>query len=143
MNIYETYRETEILTADPIRLTEILYREAVEATRLARACLHAGEIESRGRAISRVSGIVIELASSLDQARGGELSRTLAELYVYILGRLTDAHASQIEQPLAEVEQLLLTLLDGWSSLNSAGPEVPPELYANLEAEREQVCCTF
>ena len=144
MDIYEAYRESEILTAHPIRLTELLYRGALDATREARSFLRAGDIEARGKAISKASEIVIELASALDRNRGGELSRNLSELYVYILGRLTTAHMEQREEPLAEVEKLIETLLEAWSTLNlAADPTVPPELYASPDVEPERFSCTF
>jgi flagellar protein FliS len=143
MNIYETYRQSEILEADPIRLIDLLYRGALDAVRDARTCLRAGDIAARGNAVSKASGIVIELATSLDHERGGDFSRNLAELYVYMLGRLTEAHTSQKEEPLTEVENLLATLLEAWASLTPAEPEVPAELYASAGVETEHFSCSF
>jgi flagellar secretion chaperone FliS len=143
MDIYEAYRESEILTADPIRLTELLYRGALDATRNARGYLRAGDIEARGRAISNASAILLELAAALDRDRGGEVSRNLAELYVYMLGRLSTAHIEQREEPLAEVERLIGTLLEAWSTLNGAAePVIPAELYATADLEAERFSCT-
>jgi flagellar protein FliS len=143
MNIYETYRQTEVLTADPVRLIDILYRGALDAARDARTCLRSGDIAGRGNAVSKASAILIELASSLDQERGGEFSRNLGELYIYMLRRLTTAHAQQTEEPLAEVEKLLMTLVEAWSALTPAEPEVPAELYATAGAETERFSCSF
>ncbi|HET8549349.1 MAG TPA: flagellar export chaperone FliS [Bryobacteraceae bacterium] len=143
MNAYETYRESEILSADPVRLIELLYHGAVDAVREARMFLRAGDIEARGRAVSRASAILLELAASLDSERGGDLSRNLAELYVYMHGRLSTAHLTQTEDPLAEVEKLLVTLLEGWNTLQCADPEVPAELNATAEAHAERFSCTF
>jgi flagellar secretion chaperone FliS len=143
MDIYDAYRESEILTADPIRLTELLYRGALDATREARGFLRAGDIEARGRAISKASAILLELAGSLDRERGGEVGRNLAELYVYMLGRLSTAHIEQREEPLAEVEKLIGTLLEAWSTLNvAAEPAVPAELYARADVDAERFSCT-
>jgi flagellar secretion chaperone FliS len=144
MNIYEAYRESQIVTADPIRLTELLYRGAMDATRQARGCLRAGEIEARGRAISKASAILIELAASLDRDSGGEVARNLAELYVYMLGRLSTAHIEQREEPLLEVEKLIGTLLEGWTTLNvAAEPAVPADLYTTPDVEAERFSCTY
>lgn len=143
MNIYETYREAEVQTANPIRLIELLYRGAVDAVRDARNYLRAGDIEARGRAVSKASAILLELAASLDRERGGEFSRNLAELYVYMQGLLSTAHIEQSDEPLAEVEKLLGTLLEGWATLNNKEPQVPVELYATAETEAEHFCCTY
>jgi flagellar protein FliS len=143
MNIYETYRESEVDTADPIRLIELLYRGALEAVREARGRLRAGDIEARGRAVSKASAILLELAASLDRERGGDFSRTLSELYVYMQGRLSTAHLEQSDGPLAEVERLLGTLLEAWATLNNKDPEVPVELYATADTEAEHFCCTY
>ena len=58
-----------------------------------------------------------ELAISLDKEVGGEVAENLAELYVYVHKRLGDANIEQSDVPLAEVEKLLVTLLEAWSQL--------------------------
>jgi flagellar protein FliS len=60
--------------------------------------------------------ILNELLHSLDHSVGGDLSRNLARLYTYMQTRLLEANTQQIEPPLAEVQDLLCTLLEGWAS---------------------------
>jgi flagellar protein FliS len=111
---YDRYLETEVLTADPLKLVNILYRAALEAVGAARRHLAAGEIRERSRKINRTWAILHELRRSLDAERGGEISRSLRDLYVYMQGRLIEANARQQDPPLAEVQQLLTTLQEGW-----------------------------
>jgi flagellar protein FliS len=111
---YDRYLETEVLTADPLKLVNILYRAAIEAVGAARRHLAAGEIRERSRKINRAWGMVHELRRSLDEERGGEISRSLRDLYIYMQRRLIEANARQQDAPLAEVEQLLTTLQNGW-----------------------------
>ncbi len=109
------YFETEILTADPVRLVQLLYRGAMDAVAASRRHLSAGAIRERSQQINKAIGIVHELLETLDRVRGGEIARNLAGLYAYMSTRLIEANARQIDAPLAEVETLLATLADAWT----------------------------
>jgi flagellar protein FliS len=110
------YRETEILSADPLKLVQMLYRAALDSVAAARRHVRAKEVAERNAAIMRAWSIVNELMHSLDHAAGGDIARNLAGLYAYIQAQLLEANAKQIEPPLEEVETLLSTLLEGWSA---------------------------
>jgi flagellar protein FliS len=111
---YQTYLENEILSANPIRLVQILYTAALDSIASARRFLRAGDIRARSRAITKAMRIVTELSRCLNREAGGELSRNLANVYGYVLRLLIESNAKQIERPLAEAEQLLSTLADAW-----------------------------
>ena len=121
----ENYLESEVLAASPVGLIRLLYRGARDAVRAGRACLHARDIAGRSRQITKASRIVAELAVSLDHAKGGEISRGLAELYDYMQRRLNDANFQQIEAPLVEVEGLLSTMLEAWDAVSGTEAETP------------------
>lgn len=135
-HFYSNSLETEVLSADPIRLVEMLVAGAVEAVRNARKCLAAGDILGRSRQITKAQAIVTELALSLDRARGGSVAATLAELYDYIQRRLIEANFAQVDPPLADAERLLTTLADAWSECrpSSATTETFPALLDGGEA---------
>jgi flagellar protein FliS len=128
-NGYDSYRESEILSADPMKLVEILYRAAIESISDARGYLARGVIRERSNAISKACEILIELALNLDLQRGGDIARNLAKLYDYMQYRLLQANAEQTDKPLAEVDSLLRTLLEGWQNCAPAatGPTIEPE----------------
>ena len=130
----ENYLETEVLAASPVGLIRLLYRGALDAVRAARACLHARDIAGRSRQIDKASRIVAELTASLDHAKGGDISRSLAELYDYMQRRLNDANFQQIEAPLGEVEGLLSTMLEAWEAVSGAEAPVPAHTYAQSSA---------
>lgn len=134
---YDQYLEHEIMSADPLKLVRILYRAAIEAVSAARAHLGAGDIRERSRAITRALRIVHELARSLDRERGGEIATSLAQLYAYIADRLVEANARQADEPLAEAERLLSTLLEGWSAISVA------ERARDADAEYEPLSCSY
>jgi flagellar protein FliS len=111
----------------------MLYSGAIEATAAARRHLKDREIRQRGRQIMRALEILRELTSSLDP-QYEEISRPLRDLYVYMQGRLIEANVKQIDEPLAEVEQLLKTLHEGWKAA------IPAPLSAG---EHQPVSCTY
>jgi flagellar protein FliS len=117
----DAYLESKILAAEPLELVRLLYRAAGDSVRRARAHLAAGRIAERSREISRALAILSELTTGLDHARGGTLSRSLAELYDYLQRRLLEANLRQKAEPLAEAESLLATLLEAWEQIHPAG----------------------
>ena len=113
-NRYQNYIEEELLTADPVRLIQLLYRGALDSITSARRYLKLGDIRARSRAISKAMTIVTELSLSLNHTAGGELSKNLAEVYAYTQTLLIRANVKQSDPPLQEAERFLSTLLDGW-----------------------------
>ncbi len=130
---YDRYLETEVFSASPVKLVGMLYRAAIEATAAARVHLKAGEIRERSRQIMKTWEIAGELARSLDHAQGGEISKSLNGLYIYMQQQLLEANRKQIDAPLAEVEQLFTTLQEAWSTVSVAqGP---------VAQQYEPLCC--
>ncbi len=144
-NGYHNYVEDQVLTANPVKLVELLYRGALDSIAAARRHLRARDIGSRSRAITKAMLIVTELSRSLDHQAGGALSRHLEELYGYIEHLLIEANIQQSEPPLIEAERLLTTLLDAWSvcaGQESASANYPAEPKA-LSSDDEPVTCSY
>jgi len=121
-NAHDTYLEERILSAGPIELVHLLYQGGIAAVNDARRHLAEGRILPRARAISKACDILVELNTSLDFARGGEISVRLAQLYGYMHRRLVEANRRQSDDALAEVAGLLTTLQEGWSGVTEAAP---------------------
>jgi len=133
---YQSYLDEEVLSANPLKLVELLYRGALDSITSARRFLRLGDIRARSRAINHTMEILVELARSLNHEAGGQVSRNLAELYAYMQTLLIEANTRQSDPPLAQTERLLSTLLEAWSesakavtqNANQAGtllPDVP------------------
>ena len=116
-NPYAAYLESRVLTASPLQLVHLAYEGAIEAVMQARNHLAAKQIAPRVQAITRAQCIIAELQASLDYSRGGDLSTTLGKLYDYMQRRLTDGNTRQIEEPLAEVQNLLETIAGAWKEI--------------------------
>lgn len=136
-NAYQTYVEDEIVTADPIKLVQLLYQGAIEAVGSARVNLASGDIKGRFAAATKVIEILTELSSSLNHEQGGELSARLAALYDYMQRRVIDGNQEQVDAPFAEVERLLGTLGEAWFTLNNV-KEAPARVKAASADYSEQ-----
>ena len=121
---HDSYLESRVLAADPVELVSLLYEACTQAVREARRYLTAGQIAERSREINKACAIVIELATSLDHDRGGEISQRLALLYDYMERRLLQANMQQSDAPLADVLGLLTTLSEAWAGVRQ--PEEKP-----------------
>ncbi|MGD0774652.1 MAG: flagellar export chaperone FliS [Candidatus Solibacter sp.] len=123
---HDAYLESRVLTADPIELVNLLYQACTQAVREARRHLAEGRIAERSREINKACEIVIELATSLDYERGGEISQRLALLYDYMQRRLLEANMQQSDAPLADVLGLLSTLAEAWAGIGKAEAKPKP-----------------
>jgi flagellar protein FliS len=115
----DAYLESKVLSADAVGLINVLYDAALDCVRDAREHLATKDIAARSKAINKTLAIVDLLNASLDHGVGGDISRNLASLYIYIRQRLLEANLNQSEQPLAEVSTLLTTLAEAWRGIRS------------------------
>ena len=119
-NPYGAYLESQVLSASPLQLVVLAYEGAIEAVRQARIHLANKDIFGRSRAITKAQCILTELQSSLNAEQGGEIAIQLRQLYKYMQDRLQQANFRQIDEPLAEVENLLETLASAWKNIAAA-----------------------
>jgi flagellar protein FliS len=114
--------QTAVASASPHRLIEMLFEGLMDALAQARGALRAGQIEVKGRALSRAARIVDEgLRAALDLRDGGELAADLHALYGYLTMRLTAANLRNDEALIDECQRLLSPLQDAWRAI---GPQV-------------------
>ena len=119
-NPYQAYTDGSLFSGNPLNQVIALYQGALEATNQAERALSARDIMGRGRAINKANAILAELLISLDDKRGGEISKNLKRLYCYMQTQLLKAHAKQLAEPISEVSSLLTTLLEGWRGAANA-----------------------
>ena len=109
--------ETALTDASPHRMMAMLYDGALDAVARARMALAGRDIAQRGAAIAKAIRIIDEgLKASLDD-RGGEITRNLRDLYVYMTRRLIEANLHADDGALQEVGRLLETLREGWNGI--------------------------
>lgn len=115
--------DTAVASADPHRLTLMLYDGALEAVRQTAACMQQGLVAEKGRLLGKAVRIVEEgLKASLDRNAGGKLAQQLASLYDYASLRLLQANLRNDAKALDEVTSLLGDLRSAWAQIGAAAP---------------------
>jgi len=115
--------ETGVAAASPQRLVVMLYDGALAALAEARAHLRDGRTAQKGRAIGKAISIVQEgLKAALDVGQGGEIARSLLELYDYIVRCMLLANLRDDVALIDEAARLLTELRGAWATLADAQP---------------------
>ncbi len=122
---------TGVATADGTRLILMLFDGLLDSLSAARGHILHGNIPEKGKAISRASRIVLGLQGSLDFERGGELARTLNDLYGYVTRRLVQANGKNDATIIDEVRGLMAEIRDAWATLPGLMPAQSLSAVAN------------
>jgi flagellar secretion chaperone FliS len=126
-NPVQSYRETQIRTANPGRLIVMLYDGALRSIARASEALDRGVrgYDAANTAIIRAQDIVAELMASLDMERGGEMASNLFGLYAFVNRQLMDANLGKDRKPLETARSLLAELREAWNAI--ADTKTPSE----------------
>lgn len=115
--------ETGVAAASPQRLIVMLYDGALTALAEARGHIQAGRTAQKGRALGKAISIVDEgLKAALDVGQGGDLARSLMELYEYVGRRLLLANLRDDVALIDEAARLLTELRGAWATLADRTP---------------------
>ncbi len=113
----------EIRTATPEMIIVKLYEGAMRFIRVAKDAHVGGRLEERGNAISRTLAIVGELQQSLNMDAGGEISRNLDSLYLFVSDRLLEANVKGRIGALDEALAVIGELHTAWVEIARNPPE--------------------
>lgn len=113
-NAYQKYKDSSVQSASREKLLLMLYEGAIRYTRKAIQACEAKDIAERGMNIGKAFDIVMELNNTLNHEVGGDISKNLEQLYMFITDKLTQANISGKKEPLEQVVKLLETLYAGW-----------------------------
>ena len=111
------YREVAVKTANPLQLVVLLYDAALQSLQEAQEHIRRKSIADRVRCINHSISVISELQAALNLKEGGEIARSLDQLYSYMRQRIFKANLEQRPEPLAEVIKLLENLRSAWSEL--------------------------
>ncbi|MGE0763292.1 MAG: flagellar export chaperone FliS [Bdellovibrionales bacterium] len=113
-NAYQKYKETSVQSAGREKLLLMLYEGAIRFTKKAILACDQKDIAERGMNIGKSYDIIMELNNTLNHEVGGEISKNLEQLYMFMTDRLTKANVTGQKAHLEEVLKLLETLYSGW-----------------------------
>jgi flagellar secretion chaperone FliS len=108
------YLEADVLSRSPEWLVPLLYEHLLKHLRRAAIQISAGDIEGKATSFERAQAIVMELASSLDQEKGGEIAQRLSALYAYFAGEIVTVSRTLDQDHLGRLTAMIAELHDGW-----------------------------
>ena len=111
--------ESEVYSASPHRLIQILMDGVLGKIASARYCIENNNIPGKGESISTAISIVNGLQASLDMEKGGEISENLSNLYDYMARRLLEANIKSDKTILDEIESLLTEIKMAWDTIHT------------------------
>lgn len=111
---YQKYKTTSVQSASREKLLLMLYEGAIRFVKKAIKACEEKDIPERGINIGRAFDIVIELNNTLNHDVGGDISRNLEQLYMFITDQLTQANVKGDRQALEAALKVLETLHEGW-----------------------------
>ena len=103
--------------ASPHRLVQMLLQGAIARIIAAEGHLARGETAQKGESVSVAIGIIGGLQGSLDMEAGGEISKNLRSLYLYMNRQLTEANIKLDVGLCEEVISLLEELNKSWKAI--------------------------
>lgn len=112
--------ESAVNSASPIQLILLLYDGAIGALATAKGHMQEMQFAEKGRLISKATGIIEGLRAVLDFQRGGDIAKSLNDLYEYMKHRLSVANLKNDPEGVAEVMRLLNELRGAWVILEDA-----------------------
>jgi flagellar protein FliS len=113
-NAFQKYKTTSVQSASREKLLLMMYEGAIRFTKQAITALEQKQIAEKGIAIGRAYDVIMELNNTLDHKVGGEISKNLEQLYMFMTEQLTQANIKNNVQHLHNVVRILETLYDGW-----------------------------
>lgn len=116
----DAYRQTQVLSRTPLELVVMLYDGVLRFLGTAEDAVRRGDIPARRTALSKALAIISELQSTLNMEHGGDIARSLDDLYRYASLRLLDAAARNDAEPIEETIRLFRTLREGWEGISTS-----------------------
>jgi flagellar protein FliS len=118
-NGIQSYRKTNVITSDPVKLVIMCYEGAVDSLKLAKEKINEKDYEKKAKAIIKAQDIIAELKCSLDFEKGGQVANNLESLYNYMLRRILQADFNKDVGPIDEVIGMFTELLSAWQEVAS------------------------
>ncbi len=106
--------KTAVYGASPLGLVVMLYEGAIKAINQAASAIQVGRYDEKARMISKAIDIIDGLRESLDLELHSDAAINLNDLYLYMKQRLSVANLKNDLEVLAEVRNLLETILPAW-----------------------------
>ncbi|MDH5762084.1 MAG: flagellar export chaperone FliS [Nitrospinota bacterium] len=135
------YQANDISTASQGQLILMMYDGALKAVNQSIQCMAQKDIAGQSRHILKTQDIVNELSLALDMERGGEVSKTLQQLYQFVLNQLIQANITSDKMYLESVIKVLSPLREAWSRITETSSETQTIPESSPPTERFAAKC--
>lgn len=132
-NGYQKYKTTSVTSASKEKILLMLYEGVIKFTKRAIKACEEKNIAERGINIGKAFDIVMELNNTLDHKVGGDISKNLEQLYMFISDQFTKANISGDPAPLRDALGIIETLHSAWVK---AVEQVKKSEMVNEESEK-------
>lgn len=106
--------------ASPVQLVVMLYDGALRFMESGKRAMAQGEIFKQNDQLQRAQNIVLELMSTLDMKKGGEVSQNLMALYTYVLEQLVEGNVRDSAEYIDRAAKVMSELREGWTELEKS-----------------------
>ncbi|MEQ1664825.1 MAG: flagellar export chaperone FliS [Bdellovibrionales bacterium] len=113
-DVHKKYKANSVQTASREKILLMLYEAAIKFVKKAIIACEEKNISDRGYNIGRAFDIVNELNNSLNHNIGGEMSKNLESLYMFITDQFVQANITGKAKPLNDALKILEILNEGW-----------------------------
>ncbi len=127
MTRYQAYQGNQVDGAGPLGLVLLTYEALYKSLGRTRMAILAGDMTAEATHTGIVMEALIELSTSLNMEAGGDIARSLASLYSYMMNRVTEGLCSGSTEPVDEVMKLVQELREGWMQLSMQHNKQQPE----------------
>jgi flagellar secretion chaperone FliS len=120
------YREREVLNATPGGLVVIVFDHVLVNLVRTRAAAAPDKLELRLEALSRARAGIMELLTTLDVAKGGQIGTDLRSLYGFIYTQLMDEARTPEGARLERIVAMVTQLRDAFAKIASDRTSLEP-----------------
>ncbi len=117
-SMQNNYLKTQVMSASPNKLIEMLLEGAIKKIRVAKLALETDKLAQMGENLIKAQDIVLELRYSINEEVESTIPQDLIQLYEYMHQRLVIANVDRDTEAMDEVQGLLTELLDAWKQIS-------------------------
>jgi|UniRef100_A0A7V3REJ0 flagellar protein FliS len=126
----DQYIESSILTASPEKLVEMLYDKALELVKI--AISNIDDNVKSNSALLRAEDIILYLNAILDIEKGGNIAKTLRELYDFVYRQLVAGNVSKDVKKLEVARDIIQEMLNTWKDAEKKAAKKPQQNKINF-----------
>ncbi len=113
----DSYRKTQVETANPATLILMLFDRAIVLLDKAKNEILEKDYEQKGYSLTKVNNIIAELTASLDVEKGGEIATSLKRLYGFVMQEILDADKNMDTNAIDNARRVVSGLRESWASI--------------------------